>query len=147
MTFLDKYELLKKSIPVPAVIISSSTDCEYVDGAYGCKNCYFCYRLAGAEDCIYSNGIFGTNIVDSIFVLESEKCYQCVDCNKCYNCTYLMNCNNCTECHFSVFLNNCSDCIGCAGLSSKKYCILNNQLSKDQYEKALNSIKNELGCK
>ena len=34
---------------------------------------------------------------------------------------------------------------GCIGLKNKKYCILNNQLTKDQYEKAVREIKKELG--
>jgi len=35
---------------------------------------------------------------------------------------------------------NCHDCFGCIGLKHKKYCILNKQYTKDQYEELLPQI-------
>ncbi len=145
MTFLDKYAILKKSIPVPALTSDSYTvDCEYSDYSYKSKNCYYCYNSNELLDSIYTIMGWGNKLIDCDFVTESEKCYQCVDCTKSYNSTYLIDSNSSSDCHFSAFLNSCSDCFGCVGLKNKKYCILNNQLTKDQYEKAVREIKKEL---
>jgi len=144
MTFLDKYELLKKSIPVPAVNIGTVTvDCEYVDYAYESKNCYYCLDTYKLIDGIYSTIAWGNKLIDCLSVTESEKCYECIDCNKCYSSSYLLDCNNCTDCHFSAFLNSCTDCFGCVGLAHKKYCIFNKQYTEEDYVENLKTLKKQ----
>ncbi len=144
MTFLEKFELLKKSIPVPAITIDKSTiDCEYVDYAYGSKNCYYCFTSNLLKDSMYSTMGWGDKLVDCTYLAESERCFQCVDCTKCYSSTYLMDCNSTTDCHFSAFLNSCNDCFGCVALTHKKYCIFNKQYTKDEYMKKVEELKKE----
>ncbi len=147
MTFLEKYELIKKSVPVPAVYIDQyTTNCKYVDYAYTSQNCYYCFDILSNKDCLYSTLLgLGSKLVDCFYVTDSDKCYECVESNYCNTCTYLVTSNYCTNCNFSALLNSCTDCFGCVGLSNKKYCILNNQLTKAQYEKAVIQIKKELG--
>ncbi len=144
MTFLEKYELLKKSIPVPAVFSPYTIDCEYVDNTIRSKNCYYCFDSVALEDSMYSTIGWGNKLVDCILVIESEKCYQSIDSNKCNSCSYLMDCNSCTACHFSAFLNNCTDCFGCVALTHKKYCILNIQYTKEDYIKRVRELKKEM---
>lgn len=144
MTFLDKYELLKKSIPVPAVSLGLFTEnCEFVDYIYQSKNCYYCFDAGRLTDSMYTVIGWGNKLVDCLSITESEKCYQCIDSNKCNNSTYLLECNNCADCHFSAFLNSCTDCYGCVGLAHKKYCIFNKQYSKEEYAKELKKLKKE----
>src|SRR5207244_1905551 len=107
MTFLEKYELLKKSIPVVAVFAPNTVDSEYVENTFGSKNCCYCFDCYRLENSFYTISGWGNRLVDCRAVIESEECYQCVDCNKCYNSTYLFDCNNSLDCHFSVFLNSC----------------------------------------
>lgn len=60
---------------------------------------------------IYSNNIIGCHgVIDSSFVYYSESCY------------------------------NCQNCFGCFSLRNKQYCILNKQYSKDEYEKLVPQI-------
>ncbi len=144
MTFLEKYELLKKSIPVPAVENDTqSVGCEYSDGMIASKNCFYCEGLK-QEDCIYAilSG-YSTNIADCLHTHQSEKCYACVACSKCHSSTYLFDCNNSTDCHYSALLNSCSDCTGCVGLTHKKYCIFNKQFSEGEYKKRVEELKME----
>ncbi len=144
MTFLEKYELLIKSIPVPAVTIGPDTiDCEYVDNTYRSKNCHYCINGSDLIGGIYTNLGLGIKLVDCASVVESEKCYECNDCNKCHSCTYLMDCNSCTDCHFSAFLNSCTECFGCVALTHKKYCIFNKQYTKEEYLKMIIELKKE----
>ncbi len=144
MNFLEKYDLLKKSIPVPAIITFQSTDCEYGDIVYNSKNCYYCFDPSYLIDGMYTTlGLWSNKLVDCTSVSESEKCYQCIDSNKCHDSTYLMDCNSCTDCHFSAFLNSCTDCFGCVALTHKKYCIFNEQFSKGEYFKKVEELKRE----
>lgn len=144
MGFLDKYEILKKSIPVPAVSIGLfSENCEMVDMVYSSKNCQYCFDCYKLENGLYCTDVYGKKNTDCLYVLESELCYECVDCNKCYGSTYLLNCNNCTACHFCAFCVSCSDCFGCAGLTHKSYCIFNQQYTKEDYLKKLGELKKE----
>ncbi len=143
MTFLEKYQLLKKSVPVPAVTIPNSVNCDFVDYCYWCKNCYYCFNGHKLVDGIYTNAGWGNKLVDCDLVTESEKCYKCIDSNACNSCTYLIECNSCTDCHFSAFLNSCIDCFGCIALTHKKYCILNIQYGKDEYFKKVEKMKKE----
>ncbi len=144
MTFLEKYELLKKSIPVAAVSNDLNTvNCEYIDYVYQSKNCYYCFDSVEIEDCIYTIMARGNKLIDCTSVFESEKSYICIDCTKCYNSTYLLKSNNSTDCHFSAFLNSCTECFCCVGLTHKKYCIFNRQYSRDEYIKKVEELKNE----
>ncbi len=145
MTFLEKYQLLKKSVPVQSVMIREGTiECEYVDLLTNSRNCNYCFDSSYLIDSIYTSvGAWSKKLVDCTFVTESEKCYKCIDSNKCYNCTYLMDCNSCTDCHFSAFLNSSSDCFGCVSLTHKKHCLFNKQYTKEGYFKKLNELKKE----
>ena len=148
MTFLDKYDLLKKSIPVPSVAVGLYTqDCSYVDYVYSSKNCHYCFNCVWLVDGLYSIIGWGNKLVDCYGVTQSQLCYECVDCNNCYSSTYLLNCNESRDCHFSAFLNSCSDCFGCVGLTHKKYCIFNKQHTKDEYFKKIKVIKEENSSK
>mgnify|MGYP003418093371 CR=1 FL=1 len=41
---------------------------------------------------------------------------------------------------YSYMLNNCNYCFGCAEMNGKKYCILNKQYTKEEYEKLVPKI-------
>jgi len=41
---------------------------------------------------------------------------------------------------YSFMMNNCQNCFGCTEMNGKKYCILNKQYSKDEYEKLIPKI-------
>lgn len=149
MTFLEKYEILKKSIPVAAVASdSSSQDCNYADNFLRSKNCFYSFDTYYLEDSAYVFfGGWSKRLFDCSSVYESEMCFECIDCDKCNSCTYSIDCTSSTTCHYSALLISCSDCFGCVGLTNKKYCILNNQLTKEQYKRAVRDIKRELEWK
>lgn len=102
------------------------------------KDCYYCFSIfQGTENCRYvSHG--GANFKDSIDTYGAgagEQMFKCLDtginCSKIlcavvgrggFNNTYIFYCHN-------------SDNIfGCIGLRNKKYCILNKQYTKEEYE-------------
>lgn len=143
MTFLDKFQLLKKSIPVPAVIEFNTENCEFIDYTYQSKNCYLCFDSFNLENSIYCISCLGKNLVDCRLTVYSEVCYECVESNRCYGSTYLLQCNDCRDCHFCSLCISSSYCFGCVGLTHKQYCIFNKQYSKKEYDKKVVELKKE----
>ncbi len=145
MTFLEKYELLKKSVPVPALALGPFTvETVYANFVYRSKNCYFCFDGFKLEDSMYTTmGVWGNKLVDCEAVTESEKCYKCIDSNKCHSCTYLVESNECSDSHYCAFLNSCTNCFGCVALTHKKYCIFNKQYTKVEYFKKVEVLNKE----
>lgn len=140
--FLQKYEELKKSIPVPALHPLSVENCDYTDYTYRSKNCYYCFECVELENCLYCEMcVYGKSLVDCCRTYYSELCYECLDSLKCYNATFLQSCVGCRDCHYSFELLNCSNCFGCVGLVNKKFCIFNKQHSEEEYKIELEGLK------
>ncbi|MFA6520226.1 MAG: hypothetical protein WCT44_01310 [Candidatus Paceibacterota bacterium] len=94
---------------------------------------------------------------------DSEDCYNCmrglreksnIDANGCWYSEMLGNCSCClygyaekysvwSSSRYSEYVDlciECENCFGCVGLKKKKYCILNKQYDKEEYEKIKNQI-------
>lgn len=106
------------------------------DHIVGCKNCIECYDSGNLEDCGYL-----------IFSFKSKDCFDghvVVDnCQLCYGTISTINQYNTQFTFVSFYSKNsmyldhsqyCQDCFGCSGLKRQKYCILNKQYSKEEYE-------------
>lgn len=99
------------------------------------KNCRNCYYVKNAEDCkFFCNA---TNQRDSYDVDNddhSELVYEAIGSETNYMhtfndiCWFDKNMLYCSLCFHS------EHCFGCIGLKHKKYCILNRQYSKEEYE-------------
>ena len=63
---------------------------------------------------------------------KNNHCYYCDHCTYCTYCTY---CHDCDHCDY------CDDCYMCVGLSDKRYCILNEQYTKEEYAKKMKEIR------
>jgi hypothetical protein len=109
------------------------------------KNCYESYFMQESENCRYVfRGFKNKETIDSVGALEAEKCAmggmdQIAYGNLCNLYT--------TNCRFSAYLDNCEDaeyCFGCVGLHKNKYCILNKQYTKEEYEKLVEKIKSDM---
>ena len=109
------------------------------------KNADHCFDSMEMRDCKYFSRCFG----------EAADCMDCDECGEkiqlfyeCKLCGY--NQNNMRfdyqcfhESHdvtYSLDSNYCQYCFGCVGLLRKKYCILNKQYSKEEYEKLVPKI-------
>ncbi len=94
--------------------MSKGRDCRFITESAESNDCYDCHSIWMCER-LYE---FQANItaVNSMF------------CNLCYDAANLLYCDHCLS---------CQDCFGCVGLNHKKYCILNKQYSKEEYESLL----------
>ncbi len=88
------------------------------------QNCRNQLRGLGNKDCIDGMGIFGKVEVSGN--------------NSCVLYSYAVKHSSWSMGRYSEYLDMCDEveyCFGCVGLKKKKYCILNKQYSKEEYEK------------
>lgn len=116
-------------------------NCDYADTAVKSKNCYYSFGVFYCEDVYYSR--YSRKCTDCngvTFCVSCQWCTECMACLNCYQCAYCHNCQNCTDCQFSIDCFGCSDCFGCVGFYQKKYCMFNEQLTKEVYAQRLAQI-------
>ncbi len=114
--------------------VSSTGD--YLNGA---KNCLECFDIEGpAEDlkyCVY--GVTNMKSVHDAYAIgvNIENSYDLMDSgSNVQNTVFSANVWESFNCQYCYFVKNCSDCFGCVGIKNKKYCILNKQYTKEEYE-------------
>ncbi|MFA6076633.1 MAG: hypothetical protein WC735_00990 [Candidatus Paceibacterota bacterium] len=112
------------------------------DGNYlfDTKNCHNCNTVNESEDCRNCvRGISEKSNIDANGVWYSELAGNCVGCVNAYAIKYSMWSSS----RYSEYLDLCIECeycFGCVGLKKKKYCILNKQYDKQEYETLKNKI-------
>lgn len=129
-------EMIDENAYHKAMYMEKCEKCEG-DHLWNCKNIRDSYYYFGAEDVVYSYD--GGDIKDSYDVTEPWqgeltyethacfKLYRGIGCSKCWDgCSNMYYCQEC---------RSASDCFGCFGMNRHKYCILNKQYSKEEYEK------------
>ncbi len=144
--FFEQFAEFRMKVPALALFNDNnigSENCEYTqDFAFG-KNCYMCMVAWKIQDCMYfCYGADGKELVDSMGIFDtSQGLYEAMYSGKCFgsrNIHYssaLINCAFCYDC------DGCEYCFMCVNLKGKKYCVLNKQYSREEYEKILQSYQ------
>ncbi len=135
---LKKIKELEGQHPLGPSFVSHSENSDYGNQVHYCNNCYLCFDVARSENCAYMYDTFySKSSFDLTYCYKAELCYECSDSSKIYNCDFVEWSSNCYD---SSYLYNCSDChncFGCAGLKQKKFCILNQQYSGEEYKRVI----------
>lgn len=112
--------------------LTEDKNCEnsyFIESSENCRHCFRCYK--------------NKDSIDAIGSMSEKTSRACLD-----QWGYENFCNLYTSsCRYSAYLDNCEDCeycFGCVGMRKKKYCILNKQYSKEEYETLLEKIKSEM---
>lgn len=142
--FFEQFKELCDAVPRITMVNDNgvqSQNCEYTtDFALG-KNAYMVLCSWYVEDSMYG---YQTNWVkssmDNLYLLRSELMFETVTCENCYHCSHAQQLKDCSECIFGYDLINCQNCLLSAGLRNKQYCIWNQQYSKEEYYKHLESF-------
>lgn len=130
----EKLRALRLSLPCKNLNIRNSENCEG-DFISDSKNCTACFDVMYSENGKYIWDAMVSNSYDCFNTgLETNFAYEAV-------ATYVVNNVKATNiCTHSSDLSYCDLCVqsehlfGCVGLKHKKYCILNRQYSKENYE-------------
>ncbi len=137
-----------KKVPHISVVNDNgiaSLNCEYTHDWWFSKNCYMAFSGWYVENVMYSYFITaGRNIMDTMInMAESEYLYECINCSHGYNVKYSQYAGACIDSQFLYDCRDCSNCFMSFGLRNKKYFFKNQQYTKGEYEKILNSYKLE----
>jgi len=123
------------------------TNCEDCvgDTLSQCSNCYECYECMNCEDCRLCSAIQPSKQATSCMELTScgngELIYNSINMGRGnYFCRMCSSCRGCSGLTYCVDCFTSENCFGCIGLRNKKYCILNVQLSKEEYLKITEQI-------
>jgi len=127
------------SQPHKAFQMERTQDC-VGDHLYDSKNAYHCFDSKDLEDCRYcaevSLGVKSCMDYNS-WGDKAELVYQSAACgDQIYNLRFCSTCiTNVYNADYCVQCTGSSDLFGCVGIKKQKYCILNKQYTKEEYEK------------
>jgi hypothetical protein len=136
--FFEQFKELQLKVPRMNLFNSQNENSDYCSFTTKNKNCYLVIGGDINEDSLYSGfNFYCKNVLDTYFVTRLELCYECLDCEKCYNLKYSQNSHNCSDSAFLYDCRGCKNCLGCVGLRNKEYHIYNIPHTKEEYEAKL----------
>lgn len=109
------------------------------------KDCHNCNTISEAEDCY--DCIRGAWLKSSIDVTGGQNVELSGNCSCCQRDVYALKYCLWSSSRYSEYLDLCIECeycFGCVGLKKKKYCILNKQYTKEEYEILRNKIIDDM---
>lgn len=112
------------------------------DYLLNCKNSHDCYLSEGLEDCAYM-ALVPDGCKDSMdcnFSPKNELTYNAMSVLNGYRCVSNCFCWDVKTSSYSFQCFYSANLFGCMGLKHQKYCILNKQYSKEDYEKLVPKI-------
>lgn len=141
--YLEEYENLITKTPKKLYYWYQNEDSTW-DLLFKTKNCKNCFEITEGKDLKnYTRLTFAEDSMDiTYFWFFMERCYMCVGSwDYASNLLYCYSCfNNVSNLIYSAYCVNCQDCFWCVWLRNKKYCILNKQYTKQEYEKLVPKI-------
>ena len=135
--FFEQFHEMQKDVPHLGVANDSSNmNSDYANQTGYLKDCYLVFDSDYCEQSLYlQTGKHSISSMDCLRLFHSELCYECIDCARCYRLLYSLHCENCSDGFFLRDCKNCKHCFGCHALRNKEYCMFNEQLTKEEYEK------------
>ena len=134
-SFFEQFLELRDAVPSCGIIQQGNmVESQYTNTVTDQRHCYLTFGSVRSEYCRY--GVWFNDSKDSMdcySAVKSERCYECIDVHQCYNLRYGQECIECSNSAYLFNCRNCSDCYGCVNLRSKRYCVLNQQYTKEEY--------------
>jgi hypothetical protein len=119
------------------------------DNLEGSKNCKICFDLSGkTEDMKYTHwtGISAKDVYDSgPGIGLGELVYESFDSGVGgFRNLFTSVVYGCNDIEYSFNCHGSSNLFGCIGVRNKKYCILNREYTKEEYQKLILKIKEQM---
>jgi len=144
--FFTQFRELIQKVPHMAIVNDdgiASVNCEYTHDWWFSKDCYMCFSGWNVQSVMYSFFMLqGRDMVDcNVIRSKSENLYECYMTSQGYNVKYSNINKSCIDSQFLYDCIDCQNCFICVNLRAKKYYFKNQQYSKEDYEKILESYK------
>jgi hypothetical protein len=127
------------------ILNSSNVVGDDIKNAKNCQNCFFTRN--GVENCkyIFTCALLLKDSQDVTFGGDtSELLYEVSGSTQAQRTKFSRGSNSAVDVEYSEQIYNCSNLFGCVKLRNKKYCILNKQYTKKEYEKIIPKIKKHM---
>ena len=141
LSFFEQFYELAKKVPMTSLFVRLSENCDYNQDMSGASNCYLCSRTHDSQNMYYTyRGNKSSYCNDCFQVVESsEFLYECVNASTSSNSKFLHFCEKCSDSAFLYNCTGCVDCFMCTDLRNKQCCFKNQQYSREEYKKILDS--------
>lgn len=139
--FFQQWIEMYRRIPLPTLSNSNATNSDYCNIAEESRDSYMISASWKVERSLYSNRIMGVKDCSDLYVVhDSELCYEDIISSDCYHVLYSQLCKSCVDSYFLYDCHGCTNCFGCTNLRNQSYCMWNEQLSKEEYNRRLAEI-------
>ncbi len=140
--FFEQFAEVQLRTPHPHRSGFMSTNCDWSDDAWSCKNCYLCRSMLECEDLSYAYRTANCkNSIDITFCFDTEYSYDCTYCFKSYRIRHSFDARDSMDSAFLYDCRNVQNCFMCWNLRNKQYYILNKPYSKEEYFEKLKEYK------
>lgn len=141
-SFFEQFAELSRNVPRSALYNVNCVNSEYCQQVVDDKDCYLCFVAKGCDSCMYmGNALNDRDSLDSSYLTYSELCYECIDSDHLYDCSFCEHCSNSNDLMFCYDLSGCHSCFGCIGLRNKEYYIFNEPYSKEEYSEKIKNFE------
>ena len=136
--FFIQYWELFKIVPKQNLVIENSENSEYNNYLSNSKNSYLSIWSWGVEDSAYISASWeNKNSFDVWWSYGIENSYEIFNSASLFKSFYSQWCVDSSDLIFCRDCFNCQNCLFCYQLVWKKYCIMNKEYSKEDYNKKL----------
>jgi len=141
LDFFEQFKKLQKISPRWARITANCENCDWCINTVDSKDCYLIRSSMYSKNCFFSERLINCHDVsDSTVVDSSEKSYELIDCENCFEVCFGQKLKNCQN---SLLLHDCenvSSSLFCVNLRYKKYHIFNSPVSKEEFLEIKNNF-------
>lgn len=129
-----EYERFILRYPRKYANITSSVNCsgDYLVNSKNAKHCYITVRVENSK--YFERGDTIRDSYDCLSGGEQELCYESINPDNSYLALFTSYCHKDNDVRYSDSCQASEHLFGCVGLKSAKYCILNKQYTKEEYE-------------
>ncbi len=137
-SFFSQWGDLRETVPFPALSNSKATNSDYCNISEESRDSYMASASWNIDRVLYSNRIMKVTDCTDLYVAgDSELCYDSVYTSEGYHVLYSLHTKSCVDSYFLYDCIGCTSCFGCTNLRSQSYCMWNEQLSKEEYQRRL----------
>lgn len=142
-SFFEQFKELMEAVPKMGLLQLNNENSEFNTFLAYSKNVYMSPGGYFLEDSVYARkSQYSKDLLNCYLIDHCELVNGSLNLTNCYNCKSAFNCKNCSDCFYMVDSIGCNDCFMCGGMSKKKYCVKNQQYSKEEYGKLLEEKMN-----
>jgi len=140
--FFDQFDVFQRRVPRPNLMTdSTNVRSDFSNFSTHLKDCYLTFDTLSGENLYYFLCCEKSkDCIDCESMFSSEFCYSSQLVHNSYKCFFVERSFDCRDSYFLYDCRNCECCFMCSNLRHKKYCFMNQQLSKEEYEEKMKGI-------